>query len=144
MAETKKSGKYAGFTAEEIDAMKNRAKELKAEAANEDAAAAQLAKIAELSDTDRATAERIQEIVFTAAPELKPKLYYGMPGYAKDGKIVCFFQPADKFKTRYSTFGFNDTAALDDGTLWPTSYALTSLDAAAEAKIAELVKKAAG
>ncbi|MET8153700.1 DUF1801 domain-containing protein [Actinoplanes sp. NPDC049668] len=125
--------------------MKERAKELKAPRGKKaDATAAVLAKIAELSAADRALAERVHAIITAAAPELGPKLWYGMPGYAKDGKVVCFLQPADKFKTRYATLGFNDIAELDDGTMWPTAYALTELTAEAEERIADLVRRAAG
>jgi uncharacterized protein YdhG (YjbR/CyaY superfamily) len=138
---------YDGFTAEERDAMKERAKELKAEARrSSDRAEGEtdvLAKIAELPEPDRAMARRIHEIVSASAPELSPKTWYGMPAYAKDGKIVCFFQSAEKFKSRYATFGFNDAANLDDGTMWPTSFALTELTPTVEARIGELVKKAA-
>ncbi len=135
-----------GFTAEEKAAMKERAKELKA-AARRDAARADgekdvLEKIAEMPESDRVMAERIHAIVTATAPELMPKTWYGMPAYAKDGKIVCFFQSADKFKARYATFGFDAAANLDEGTMWPTSYALTSLTAADEERITELVKKA--
>ncbi len=136
--------KFQGFTAEERSAMKERAKELKAAAKHEDEESAVVAKIAELRGADRAMAERIHEIVAASAPELAPKLWYGMPAYAKDGKIICFFQPADKFKARYATLGFNDPANLDDGTMWPTAFALISLTAANEKKIGALVKKAAG
>ena len=135
-----------GFTAEERAAMKERAKELKAEArAKKDKAAGErdvLAKIAEMSDPDRAMAERIHAVIKASAPELSAKTWYGMPAYAKDGKVVCFFMPAQKFNSRYATFGFNDAAHLDDGTMWPTSFALTELTAADEARIGALVKKA--
>ena len=143
MADTKKS---EGFTDEERDAMKERAKELKAEArASKDRAAGErdvLAKIAEMPKSDRTMAERIHEIVTASAPELSPKTWYGMPAYAKDGKIVCFFQAAAKFKARYATFGFDQEAHLDEGTMWPTSFALTELTATDEATIAALVKQA--
>ena len=143
MAATKKS---EGFTDEERDAMKERAKELKAEArASKDRAAGErdvLAKIAEMPKSDRTMAERIHEIVKTSAPKLSPKTWYGMPAYAKDGKIVCFFQAAAKFKARYATFGFDQEAHLDEGTMWPTSFALTELTATDEATIAALVKQA--
>ncbi|HET8909219.1 MAG TPA: DUF1801 domain-containing protein, partial [Ktedonobacterales bacterium] len=120
-----------------------RAKEQKAQATREDGERDLLAKIAEMKGTDRAMAERLHAIVTASAPSLSPKTWYGMPAYAnKDGKIVCFFQPAEKFKTRYATFGFNDSAHLDDGTLWPTAFALKELTAADEAKITALVKKA--
>jgi uncharacterized protein YdhG (YjbR/CyaY superfamily) len=103
-----------------------------------------LAKIAEMVGPDRVTAERLHAIITASAPGLWPKLWYGMPAYARDGKVVCFFQPAQKFKTRYSTLGFSDEADLDDGSMWPTSYALTELTKADEARIAELVGRAAG
>ena len=131
-----------GFTAEERAAMKERAKEQKAEAQKADGESAVLAKIAEMPEADRAMAERLHAIVKASAPALSPKTWYGMPAYAKDGKVVCYFQSADKFKSRYATFGFNDTASLDDGGMWPTSFALTELTAAEEARIAALVKKA--
>jgi uncharacterized protein YdhG (YjbR/CyaY superfamily) len=135
------------FSEEERDAMKERAKELKAEARRHaDEAEGErevLAKIAEMPESDRVMAERIHAIVKASAPGLAPKTWYGMPAYAKDGKLVCFFKAADKFKSRYATFGFEETANLDDGAMWPTSWALTSLNAADEAKIAALVKKAA-
>ncbi len=138
-----------GFTDEERAAMKARAQELKAaarrgsratKAADEENAV--LAKIAEMPEADRAMAERLHAVVKASAPILAPKLWYGMPAYAKDGKIVCFFQSAQKFNSRYATFGFNDTANLDEGTMWPTSFALTTLSAADEARIGALVKKA--
>ena len=135
-----------GFTDEERAAMKERARELKAEArANKSKADGErdvLAKIAEMPEPDRAMAERVHAIVKASAPALSPRTWYGMPAYAKDGKIVCFFQSADKFKARYATFGFNDTANLDDGAMWPTSFALKALTAKEEAKIGALVKKA--
>jgi uncharacterized protein YdhG (YjbR/CyaY superfamily) len=130
------------FSDEERDAMKERAKELKAATSKAGDEEAVLAKIAELPDSDRAMAERIHAIVKASAPALSPKTYYGMPAYAKDGDIVCFFTPAAKFKSRYATFGFNDSANLDDGAMWPTSYALTRLTAADEKRIGALVKKA--
>ena len=137
---------YDGFTDEERGAMKERAKELKAEArADKDRAEGEravLAKIAEMPEPDRVLAERLHAIIKASAPALSPKTWYGMPAYAKDGKIVCFFTSADKFKSRYATFGFNDSANLDDGTMWPTSFALTELTAADEARIGALVKKA--
>lgn len=141
--------KSQGFTAEEKAAMKERARELKAEArANKNKAAGEsdvLAKIAEMQGTDRAIAKRIHEIVKASAPSLSPKTWYGMPAYAnKDGKIICFFTAASKFNTRYATFGFNEDAQLDDGDMWPTAFALKKLTADEEAKIAALVKKAAG
>jgi uncharacterized protein YdhG (YjbR/CyaY superfamily) len=140
------SKKYEGFTAEEQAAMKERAKELKAEArADRDRAAGErdvLAKIAEMPEPDRAMAERLHAIITASAPALSPRLWYGMPAYAKDGKVVCFFQSAQKFKTRYATFGFSDKANLDDGAMWPTAFALPELTAADEARIAALVKRA--
>jgi len=139
--------KSKGFTDEEKAAMKERAKELKAEArANKDRAEGEsdvLAKIAELPGTDRAMAKRIHEIIKASAPALSPKTWYGMPAYAnKDGKVICFFQAASKYNTRYSTFGFQHDAILDEGTMWPVSFALKELTSADEAKIAALVKKA--
>ena len=140
------SEKSKGFTAEERAAMKERAKELKAEArADRDRAAGEkdlLAKIAEMPDPDRKMAKRLHAIVTASAPDLSPKTWYGMPAYARDGKVVCYFTPASKFQSRYATFGFNDTANLDDGTMWPTSFALKKLTAAEEKRIAALVKKA--
>jgi uncharacterized protein YdhG (YjbR/CyaY superfamily) len=137
--------KSEGFTAEERAAMRERAKELKAEAQKADGERAVLAKIAEMPQTDRAMAERLHEIVKASAPELSPKTWYGMPAYAnKDGKVVCFFQSAEKFNARYATFGFSDKANLDEGAMWPTSFALKELGAAAEARIGALVKRAAG
>ncbi|HEY5902958.1 MAG TPA: DUF1801 domain-containing protein [Anaerolineales bacterium] len=135
-----------GFTAEEKAAMKERARELKAEArAAEDRAAGEsdlLAKIAEMPEPDRSMATRIHAIITANAPALSPKTWYGMPAYAKDGKVICFFQTAAKFGARYATFGFNDGAMLDEGNMWPTSFALTKMTAAEEAKITALVKKA--
>jgi uncharacterized protein YdhG (YjbR/CyaY superfamily) len=131
-----------GFTAEERAAMKERAQELKAEAAKADGEKALLAKIAEMKGNDRDLATRIHALVTAAAPSLSPKTWYGMPAYAKDGKIVCFFQSAEKFDARYATFGFSDEANLDQGVMWPTSWALTKLTAAEEKKITALVKKA--
>jgi uncharacterized protein YdhG (YjbR/CyaY superfamily) len=137
------NSKKSGFTAEERAAMKERAKELKAEAAKADGEKALLAKVAEMPQSDRSMAKRIHAIVKASAPDLSPKTWYGMPAYAdKDGKVVCYFQSADKFKSRYATFGFNDTANLDAGAMWPTSFALKKLTAADEKKIAALVKKA--
>jgi uncharacterized protein YdhG (YjbR/CyaY superfamily) len=137
--------KSEGFTAEERAAMRERAKELKAEEQKADGERAVLTKIAEMPETDRAMAERLHEIVKASAPELSPKTWYGMPAYAnKDGKVVCFFQSAEKFNARYATFGFSDKANLDEGAMWPTSFALKELSAAAEAKIGALVKRAAG
>ena len=135
--------KDKGFTAEEKAAMKNRAKELKAEQEMADGESAVLAAIAEMTESDHAMAERLHKIIKASAPALSAKTWYGMPAYAnKDGKIVCFFQPAQKFKTRYATFGFNDDANLDDGGLWPVAFALKELTAAEEKKISALVKKA--
>jgi hypothetical protein len=138
--------KSKGFTAEERAAMKERAHELKAEArTNKDRASGEsdvLAKIAEMPRPDRAMAKRLHAIITASAPALSPKTWYGMPAYAKDGKVVCFFQSADKFKTRYATLGFSDRANLDEGAMWPTSYALTKLTPVDEAQIAALVKKA--
>lgn len=133
-----------GFTAEERAAMRERAKELKAEARRADGEKALLEKVAEMPEPDRVMAERVHEIVKANAPELTPKTWYGMPAYARDGKVVCFFQSADKFGARYATFGFNDTANLDDGAMWPTAFALKNLTAAEEKRIAALVKKAVG
>lgn len=135
-----------GFTKEEQAAMKERAKELKAEErANkkrEDGEKDLLEKIAEMPEPDQGMARRLHEIVTESAPDLWPKTWYGMPAYAREGKVVCFFQSADKFNARYATFGFNDTANLDDGNMWPTSFALKDLTAAEEKMIAKLVKKA--
>ncbi len=146
--DTKRSAKNTttkskGFTAEEKAAMKERARELKAEAAKADGESALLAKIAEMKEPDRNMAKRLHAIVTANAPTLSPKTWYGMPAYAdKNGKIVCFFQSAQKFEARYATFGFTDTANLDEGAMWPTSFALKELTAAEEAKISALVKKA--
>jgi uncharacterized protein YdhG (YjbR/CyaY superfamily) len=139
-ADTKK---YEGFTDEERAAMKERAKELKTAEKEGDEESAVLEKIAEMEESDRTMAERIHALIEASAPGLSPRLWYGMPAYAKDGKIVCFFQPAQKFKGRYATLGFSDPANLDDGSMWPTAFALTKLTAANEARIRELVKKAA-
>jgi uncharacterized protein YdhG (YjbR/CyaY superfamily) len=141
--------KSKGFTAEERAAMKDRVQELKAEArrgkraGKADGESDVLAKIAEMPESDRALAERFHAIVKASAPALSPKTWYGMPAYAKEGKVVCFFQSAHKFKSRYATFGFSDQANLDKGAMWPTSIALKELTAAEEAKIKALVKKAA-
>lgn len=149
-AQGKSSAKYDGFTEEERDAMKERAAELKGTArrgsrsAKADGEADALAKIAEMTDTDRVLAERIHALVKEHAPGLAPKTWYGMPAYAKDGKVVCFFQSAQKFKSRYATLGFSDLAQLDEGSLWATSYALTELTDADEARIAALIARAAG
>ena len=143
---TTETTKSKGFTDEEKAAMKERAKELKAEArAKQNRAEGEKAlfeKIAEMEGADRAMAEKLHDIITTSAPDLLPKTWYGMPAYAKNGKVVCFFQSAEKFKARYATFGFNDTANLDEGAMWPTSFALKELTAAEEAKISALVKKA--
>jgi uncharacterized protein YdhG (YjbR/CyaY superfamily) len=148
MAEKKPATKSTGFTAEERAAMKERAQELKAEArrgkggGKADGEADLLAKIAEMQGPDRDMAERLHAIITASAPSLSPKTWYGMPAYAKDGKVVCFFQSAEKFRARYATFGFNDAANLDDGDMWPTSFALKALTAAEESRIAALVKQA--
>jgi uncharacterized protein YdhG (YjbR/CyaY superfamily) len=138
--------KSKGFTDEERAAMKERARELKAEArANKSRADGEsdvLAKIAEMQGPDRAMAKRLHAIVKASAPALSPKTWYGMPAYAKDGKVVCYFQSAQKFNSRYATFGFSDEANIDEGAMWPTSFALTELTAADEARIGALVKKA--
>ncbi len=137
-----------GFTEEERAAMKERARELKAAARRgpradkADGESDVVAKIAEMPEPDRAMAERIHAIIKASAPALSPKLWYGMPAYAKDGKVVCFFQSAQKFKTRYATFGFSDAAKLDEGDMWPTAFALKKLTAGEEARIGALVKKA--
>lgn len=138
-----------GFTAEERAAMKERAQEVKGSArrgkgAKADDEAAVLAKIAELPDADRALAERIHGVVKVAAPELTSRLWYGMPAYAKDGKVLCFFQAAAKFKTRYATLGFSDVASLDDGAMWPSAYAVTTLTEGDEQRIGDLVRRAVG
>ncbi len=156
MKDTQKSAKsttatdktFEGFTDEERAAMKERAQELKAEARRgpradkADGESAVLAKIAEMPEADRGLGERLHAIIKANAPALSPKLWYGMPAYAKDGKVVCYFQAAQKFKERYATFGFSDKANLDEGTMWPTAFALTELTAADEARIGALVKKA--
>jgi uncharacterized protein YdhG (YjbR/CyaY superfamily) len=134
--------KSKGFTDDERAAMKERAQELKAEAAKADGESALLAKISEMQGPDRAIAKRLHAIIQASAPALSPKTWYGMPAYAKDGKVVCYFQSAQKFKSRYATFGFSDEANLDNGAMWPTSFALKELTAAEEAKIGALVKKA--
>jgi len=141
---TTATGKTSGrFSAEERAAMKERAQELKAEARRADGEKALLAKIAEMPKPDRAMAERLHAIITANAPDLSPKTWYGMPAYANnDGKIVCYFTAASKFKSRYATFGFNDDANLDEGSMWPTSFALTELTAADEKRIGALVKKA--
>jgi uncharacterized protein YdhG (YjbR/CyaY superfamily) len=139
---------FEGFTAEERAAMKERAQELKAEARRgpradkADGESDVLAKIAEMPEPDRAMAKRLHAIIKASAPALSPKTWYGMPAYAKEGKVVCFFQSAQKYNSRYSTFGFQDAANLDEGAMWPTSFALTELTATDEARIGALVKKA--
>ena len=151
MAETKKKGTRKsdkGFTAEERAAMKARARELKAEErASKNRAEGErdvLAAIAEMKESDRAMAKRLHAMIATTAPALWPKTWYGMPAYAKDGKVVCFFKSAGKFNSRYATFGFEEAANLDEGAMWPTSYALKKLTAADEKRIAAFVKKAVG
>ncbi len=138
--------KSKGFTVEEKAAMRNRAQELKAEArANKNKAEGEravLAAIAAMQEPDRAMAKRLHAIIKASAPALSPKTWYGMPAYARDGKVVCFFQTAQKFNTRYATFGFNDTANLDEGAMWPVAFALKELTATEEARIVALVKKA--
>ena len=140
--------KSSGFTDEELAAMKERAKEQKAEARAKknkaDGESDVLAKIAEMAEPDRTMAERLHALIKASAPDLAPKTWYGMPAYAKDGKIVCFFQSAAKFNTRYATLGFSDTANLDEGALWPVAFALKELTATEEARISALVKKAVG
>jgi len=148
MAERKPAKKGPGFTDDEKAAMKERARELEAEARRGSRAGKAdgehdvLAKIAEMPEPDRAMAERLHAIVKASAPDLSPRTWYGMPAYARNGKVVCFFQSAQKFKARYATFGFSDTAMLDDGAMWPTAFALTMLTAEEEARFGELVKKA--
>ena len=144
---TQKSGKPSdGWTEDERTAMKERAREMKAEARRDkskaDGERDVLAKIGEMPEPDRAMAERLHAIVKASAPDLSPRTWYGMPAYAKDGKVVCYFTPASKFKSRYATLGFNDGANLDAGAMWPTSFALKELTAAEEAKIGALVKRA--
>jgi uncharacterized protein YdhG (YjbR/CyaY superfamily) len=150
MKDTQKSAKSTpqskkrsrGFTDEERAAMKDRVKELKAASDNEDGESAVLAKIAEMLPPDRAMGKRLHAVIKASSPALSPRLWYGMPAYAKDGKVVCFFQSAQKFKTRYATLGFSDKANLDEGTMWPNAFALTKLTADDEARIGALVKKA--
>ena len=137
---TATSKKFKGFTEEEHDAMKERIQELRADKADGEGAA--LAKLAEMLEPDRTMGKRLHAIIKESAPALSPRLWYGMPAYAQDGKVVCFFQTAQKFKTRYATFGFSDKANLDEGAMWPTAFALKGLTAAEEARIAALVKKA--
>jgi uncharacterized protein YdhG (YjbR/CyaY superfamily) len=150
MTATQKSAKRTdtaatGFTAEERAAMQERARELKAASRRgADGERDLLDKIAELPEADRVMAERIHALVTESAPSLTPRTFYGMPAWAKDGKVLCFFQPASKFKARYATFGFNDDASLDDGAMWPTSWALTQLTDADAERIAALVKQAVG
>jgi uncharacterized protein YdhG (YjbR/CyaY superfamily) len=145
---TAKNKTSGAFTDEERAAMKERAHELRAagrrgqRSGKADGESDVLAKIAEMPETDRAMAERLHAVIKASAPALSPRTWYGMPAYAKDGKVVCFFQSAQKFKTRYATLGFNDAANLDEGTMWPTAFALTELTAADEARIGALVKKA--
>ena len=134
--------RYAGFTDEEKAAMMDRVQEEKIAARKADGESDLLAKIAEMQEPDRAMAKRLHAIIKASAPALSPKTWYGMPAYAKDGKVVCFFQSAQKFKTRYATFGFSDAANLDEGALWPVAFALKELTAAEEARIGALVKKA--
>jgi uncharacterized protein YdhG (YjbR/CyaY superfamily) len=156
MKDTRKSAKstaatgktFEGFTDEERGAMKQRAQELKAatrrgpRADKADGERAVLAKLAELPEPDRVLGQRLHAVITASAPALSPRLWYGMPAYAKDGKVVCFFQSAQKFNSRYATLGFNDTANLDDGAMWPTAFAVRELTAAEEARIGALVKKA--
>lgn len=156
MNDTKKSAKSTsaaskGFSDDEKAAMKDRAKEAKAEsrrgkgaskAVTADGEADVLAKIAEMPDADRAMAERLHALIMASAPDLAPRTWYGMPAYARDGDVICFFQSAHKFKSRYATLGFSDSARLDEGAMWPTSYALTKLTADDEARIGALVKRA--
>ena len=139
---TKRTGATTGFTAEEKAAMRERAKELKAEAAKADGEKALLEKVAEMKGSDRAIATRLHELVTATAPSLTPKTWYGMPAYAKDGKVLCFFQAAGKFDSRYATFGFTDEAQLDQGAMWPTYWGITELTPAEEKKIVALLKKA--
>jgi uncharacterized protein YdhG (YjbR/CyaY superfamily) len=156
MNDTQKSAKsttasrkrFEGFTDEERAAMKDRVQETKAvgrrgaRADKADEEGVVLAKISEMPEADRAMGERLHAVITASAPALSPRLWYGMPAYAKDGKVLCFFQPAHKFKARYATLGFNDAAKLDEGAMWPTAFALTELTAADEARIGALVKKA--
>ena len=142
MKGTQKAKKVKGFTDVERQAIKDRVQELKA--SKEDGESAVLAKIATMREPDRAMGKRLHAIVTASAPALEPRLWYGMPAYAKDGKVVCFFQSAQKFKTRYATFGFSDKANLDEGHMWPTGFALKELTAAEETRIGALVKKAVG
>jgi uncharacterized protein YdhG (YjbR/CyaY superfamily) len=140
---TRKASKTStGFTAEERAAMRERARELKTAANQADAEEDVLAKIAEMHEPDRVMAERIHALIKASAPELAPRTWYGMPAYAKDGKVLCFFRDAQKFKERYATFGFNETANLDDGAMWPVAFALKKLTATEEKRISAMVKKA--
>ena len=142
-----RGGSAAGFTAEEREAMRDHARELKAARSGAQAADAEgevLARIATMAAADRAMAERLHALIKSTAPELTARLWYGMPAYSKDGKVLCFFQGSQKFKTRYSTLGFSDTAKLDEGSMWPTSFALKELTTAEEARVAALVKRASG
>ena len=139
---TDRTAKNQTWTDEEVAAMQEHVKEMKRAKAGADGAAELRAKIAELPEPDRGMAERIHAVVTASAPVLTPRTYYGMPAWARDGKVLCFFTPAAKFKERYATFGFNADANLDEGSMWPTSWALTTLSPAEEARIAELVKKA--
>jgi len=140
---TAKKKRYEGFTDEERAAMKDRVEEQKVAARKAEGESDLLAKIAELPEPDRAMAKRLHAAIKASVPALSPTTWYGMPSYAKDGKVVCFFQAAQKFKTRYATFGFSDRAKLDEGAMWPVAFALTKLTAADEARIVALVKKAA-
>jgi len=142
MSETKKS--TAGFSADEKAAMKERAKELKTQATNAESEKAVLATIAKMAEPDRTTATKIHEMVMATAPDLAAKTWYGSPAWNRDGKVILFFQDAKKFKTRYATLGFSEEAKLDDGSMWPTSFALPQLTAADEKKLAALIKKAVG
>ena len=141
---SKRTQSTKGFTAEERAAMKERARELKAEARGKEGESDVLAKIAEMPEPDRAMATRLHKLIKETAPTLSPKTWYGMPAYAKEGKVVCYFTPASKFKERYATFGFNASANLDDGNMWPTSFALKKLTTAEKDRISALVKKAVG
>jgi uncharacterized protein YdhG (YjbR/CyaY superfamily) len=147
MAETKtakKATRSDGFTAEERAAMRERSRELKAAGKRADGESDVLAKIAEMHGSDRVMAERLHALVKASAPDLSPRTWYGMPAYAKDDKVLCYFKPAEKFKTRYATLGFSDRAGLDDGAMWPIEFALTAWTGAEEKRISELVKKAIG
>ncbi len=141
-SKTRSTSGKSGFSAEERAAMRERARELKAEASRADGEKTLLKKVAEMPEPDRSMATRIHEIVTAVAPELAPKTWYGMPAYARDGKVICFFQAASKFDARYASFGFNDDANLDDGAMWPTYFAIKELTKAGEAKIRALVQQA--